>query len=47
MRVQKGEHGGEALEQDLLDWEMRSFVYAHIVERGMAAPLRGPNAVTW
>jgi hypothetical protein len=27
--------GGEALEQDLLDWEMRSFVYAHIVEHGL------------
>jgi hypothetical protein len=23
------------LEQDLLDWEMRSFVYAHIVEHGV------------
>ena len=23
------------MEQDLLDWEMRSFVYAHIVERGL------------
>jgi hypothetical protein len=23
------------LEQDLLDWEMRSFVYAHIVEHGL------------